>query len=526
MEGTPKAAGPRRESLLFLTLLLLGVLFSYLSVAIPGTEAHIDVRLLFAFLGFALLRSWTAPLLLALGVAAAGPHQIPLLTATLYNLFYLVPIFVVVRLVYRRLLGRIPTFSGYGFAWAGLILLCYQLFLTPIIWGLIGYLRGVPILPMVVEGWVTQPYLVESAIVAALASLSFVLYRVYCELVSTQRELRTTLYSIGDGVIATDSNGRVRRLNSAAAALTGWSEAEARDRPLEEVFDISNEETGEAVETPVRRVLEEGIVVGLANHTVLRGRDGTLRPILDSGAPIRGVEGAIDGVVLVFRDQTNERLAERVMQTTLADREILLRELYHRTKNNMNVISSMLSLRASESGSREIEELVRETESRIQTIALVHDKLYQTGDLSQVDLGEYIQELSQLLIEGYAPVDGRIQLRVETDSITGAIDIAVPCGLLVNELISNCLKHAYPDGRSGSITVWLRGTAEGSIELSVGDDGVGFPAGFDPLTATTLGSQTIILLVEHQLQGTIVFDGTEGVRVTARFSPGLYPRRG
>jgi PAS domain S-box-containing protein len=136
------------------------------------------------------------------------------------------------------------------------------------------------------------------------------LYRSEREQRETQEEFRTTLYSIGDAVITTDARGRVQRMNPVAEQLTGWPEAEARGKPLEEVFHIVSEETHALLENPVQRALREGTVVGLANHTLLVARDGTERPIADSGAPIRDASGAITGVVLVFRDQTEERAVE------------------------------------------------------------------------------------------------------------------------------------------------------------------------------------------------------------------------
>ncbi|GAP18807.1 PAS domain-containing protein [Levilinea saccharolytica] len=126
-----------------------------------------------------------------------------------------------------------------------------------------------------------------------------------------QEETRTTLYSIGDGVICTDGAGLVTLLNPIAEALTGWSEAEAKGKPLAQIFHIISEETRLRVENPVERVLREGSIVGLANRTLLIHRDGGERPIVDSSAPIRSAEGKITGVVLVFRDQTEERAAQR-----------------------------------------------------------------------------------------------------------------------------------------------------------------------------------------------------------------------
>ncbi len=131
---------------------------------------------------------------------------------------------------------------------------------------------------------------------------------------AAQEELHTTLYSIADAVIGADASGRVRRMNPAAERLTGWSESDATGKALKEVFCIVNEETGRPVESPVQRVLREGAVVGLANHTLLIARDGTERPIADSGAPIRDKAGVMKGVVLVFRDQSRERAAQKALE--------------------------------------------------------------------------------------------------------------------------------------------------------------------------------------------------------------------
>ncbi|MHB8203039.1 MAG: hybrid sensor histidine kinase/response regulator [Desulfomonilaceae bacterium] len=140
------------------------------------------------------------------------------------------------------------------------------------------------------------------------------LYRSEREKLEIEEEFRTTLYSIGDAVITTDHKGSVKVMNPVAEQLTGLSESEANGKPLEEVFSIINEDSREKVENPAQRVLREGIIVGLANHTILISNDGTERPIADSGAPIRDKDGAVNGVVLVFRDQTQERAAQKALR--------------------------------------------------------------------------------------------------------------------------------------------------------------------------------------------------------------------
>ncbi|MCX6032833.1 MAG: PAS domain S-box protein [Chloroflexi bacterium] len=164
----------------------------------------------------------------------------------------------------------------------------------------------------------------EQALFHELAGdLSFALHVIEVEQVQRQAEealreseerYRTTLYSIGDSVITTDTEGRVWQMNPAAEKITGWREAEAKGKPIGDVFCIVNEDTRREVENPVERVLREGMVIGLANHTLLIARDGAEYPIADSGAPIRNLQGEITGVVLVFRDQTAERAAEKTLR--------------------------------------------------------------------------------------------------------------------------------------------------------------------------------------------------------------------
>ncbi len=143
------------------------------------------------------------------------------------------------------------------------------------------------------------------------------LYQAEHERATAQEEFKTTLYSIGDAVITTDVKGNIRQMNPVSEALTGWKETEAKELPAEEVFKIVNESTGEKAENPVQKVLEKGLIVGLANHTLLIAKDGSEIPIADSGAPIRDEDGEITGVVLVFRDQGKEREVEKLILARL-----------------------------------------------------------------------------------------------------------------------------------------------------------------------------------------------------------------
>src|SRR5262249_41509552 len=160
----------------------------------------------------------------------------------------------------------------------------------------------------------------------------------------SEQSLAATLYSIGDGVIATDASGHVSRLNPVAEQLTGWTEGEARGQPIDRVFHIVNEHTRETAVNPVARIVSEGVVFGLANHTVLISRDGSERPIADSGSPIRNASGEVDGAVMVFRDVSSDRTADeereraRRAEAAVRERDAFLSVAAHELRTPLTVL--------------------------------------------------------------------------------------------------------------------------------------------------------------------------------------------
>lgn len=638
-----------------------------------------------------------------------------------------------------------------------------------------------------------------------------------------QRErLEVTLFSIGDAVMATDSQGRVTFMNPIAESVTGWPEAEALGKDITEVFQIVNEHTRQVVENPIAQVIRAGTVVGLANHTLLLARDGVERPIDDSGAPIRDPHGCLRGVVLVFRDITErrragaaqarlaaivessedaiisktleglikswnrgaerlygyaaehvigqpitilappdrpdeipailarlaqgeatenyetvrmrqdgqvipvslsispirapggaiigastisraitarkqaeaeverrrreaERLAElaqnlsasldldtvlqrvvagaqelcesqraiimlrepdadavvgryevgaphmayaglriapgsglggQVLRTghpwrtdnyaadarfskeyvavaraeghlavlavpiligarvegvfyvsnppthpftdrdeeilvrlavhaaiaiqnaqlyhaaqmevverrkaeeqltaSLQEKEVLLKEIHHRVKNNLQIISSLLNLQSDALDDPHLLAQFQDSQDRIRSIALVHETLYQSQDLAQLDMAPYIHTLSAQLLQSYSVDPQHIALRIQVDRLWLDIDRAIPCGLILNELLTNAFKYAFPQGRGGGVDVELSGVAAQQALLVVRDTGVGFPAGIDFRHTETLGLQLVCMLTE-QLHGTIVLERVGGTTVTLSF---------
>lgn len=254
-------------------------------------------------------------------------------------------------------------------------------------------------------------------------------------------------------------------------------------------------------------------------------KDGAVIWTEQRNTPVNNEAGRLIALEGIARDITERKQAEVALQASLQQKTQLIQELYHRTKNNMQVVMSMLMLQAGYTDNKKVQGLLQESASRIQSMALVHEKLYQSQDLSSINLAEYIDDLAQLLSQTYQVTSNRITVVAETEPVRALIDIAVPCGLILNELLANALEHAFPDGRAGEIRIGLRRLGPGELMLEVADNGVGLPAGFDVRQAGAFGLQTIVAIVEYQLQGTVAFESKAGVTWRIRFRDDLYRER-
>ena len=217
-------------------------------------------------------------------------------------------------------------------------------------------------------------------------------------------------------------------------------------------------------------------------------------------------------------------LAEQQLQISLAEKNTLLHELYHRTKNTLQVIHSMLVLKATHNNDEYFSLFIQDIEQRILAIALVHQELYQSQNLSHINLHEYLKDMIPLLVQGYGESADQITTTVEGEEVLVLIDSAVPCGLIVCELMSNALKYAFPDQRSGEIYIRISRTDE-QITLVFSDDGIGMPPEFDIQTHDSIGLKLLQAIVEQQLKGELFYDFGEGVAYTIQFQDNLYSPR-
>jgi PAS domain S-box-containing protein len=219
-------------------------------------------------------------------------------------------------------------------------------------------------------------------------------------------------------------------------------------------------------------------------------------------------------IIVNARDITERKRADQLIMSALREKEILLREIHHRVKNNMQVISSLLNLQASRTADPATKAILEESRQRVRSIAIIHEKLYNSANLANIDFAVYLKSLADELLRSFGRPEVSYVLDVE--AIPFEIDKAIPTGLIVNELLTNSLRHAFPPATKGTVSVHLRSLGDENVELVVRDDGVGFPAGIDIHSATTMGLAIVRTLVE-QMHGKLTMDTMHGTTCTIRF---------
>jgi len=238
----------------------------------------------------------------------------------------------------------------------------------------------------------------------------------------------------------------------------------------------------------------------------------------------RTPEGQPHVVLGTAQDITVRKQAEEQIKASLREKEVLLKEIHHRVKNNLQVISSLFRLQSRYTNDRHALEMFRESQDRVQSMALVHQKLYQSADLARIDFAEYLRSLTTSLLHSYQTNTHSVTLTIMVDDLFLNIDQAIPCGLIINELVSNSLKYAFPDNRAGAIRIELRRTLDNQMTLTVHDNGIGLPPDIDLTTNKTLGLQLASTLT-NQLGGSITIDRHDGTTFVIVFMPVYHEER-
>lgn len=333
-------------------------------------------------------------------------------------------------------------------------------------------------------------------------------------LLNSPHPLAKILDLADDAIISVDGQQRIVLFNQGAEKIFGYSAEEVVGQPLDvllpqRLVGLHRQHIRDFAHSAItaRRMGERSDILG-------RRKNGLEFPAEASISKVE-VNGELMYTV-ILRDVSDRMIAEEKIRTSLREKEALLKEIHHRVKNNLQVVSSLLGLQSRAVSDEITRKMFQESQNRIHSMALLHESLYQSSNLSKIDFPEYIRQLAAHLFHSYGVPPERIHLRTDLDKLYLHLDAAVPCGLIINELISNSLKYAFPDGRTGEVRVELHEHQDHMAHLVVADNGVGLRSDIDWITARTLGLRLVRTLAE-QLGAKLEMSSHAGTQVQLTF---------
>ncbi len=331
----------------------------------------------------------------------------------------------------------------------------------------------------------------------------------------SEEKFRSISATAQDAIVMVDIKGKITYWNEAAKKIFKYTDQDFREKNLHEfILPSPDYETyKKGLDKFFKNSQRESI--GKTLEMIGLKKDGTEFPIelSMSAVSIKGKWNAVS----IIRDITERKLAIDQIKKSLKEKELLLQEVHHRVKNNMQIISSLLKLQAGNIDDNRTVELFKDSQNRIKSMALVHEKLYQSKDFATINFNEYIQTMVHSLFRSYKISTSKIKLKANIEDVTLSIDHAIPCGLIINELISNSLKYAFPKNKQGKIEIGLHQLDTGQVELVVNDNGIGIPEKIDFRNTQSLGLHLVNLLAEDQLEGKIDLDRSHGSKFTIKF---------
>ncbi len=335
----------------------------------------------------------------------------------------------------------------------------------------------------------------------------------------SEQRYRTLAEHTYDLVIETNLDGRFLYVSPRHKHVLGYMPGELMNRNIFENIHPDDRAAVIAEFQSASRTFNSG-------HAVFRFRhkNGQWCWLESTGKPYRTATNEIRAVI-ASRDITERKQSEEQIRMALREKEVLLREIHHRVKNNLQFISSLLILESKYIRNSRAIAVFDEIRNRIRSMAIVHEQLYRSKNLAMIDSVPYIQDLVSNLLYSYNVRSNIVQLKMNIDEVPFNIDTAIPVGLIINELVSNSLKHAFPRGRKGEIRINLHSDGGNKFTLIVGDSGVGFPKGFDFSNIESVGLQLVLDLVE-QLEGTIRLNTNHGTEFEITFEELKYNERG
>ncbi len=322
-------------------------------------------------------------------------------------------------------------------------------------------------------------------------------------------ERRLIMETVPDVLFRLDLEGRLVAWNRKLETVTGLSPQELQNRPGLDFFAASDQPR---ISEAITRAFRDGF--SQVEAPFLRA-DGLLVPFSFSSVPLCDESGQVLGLTGTARDISDRLKTEEGTRLALREKEVLLKEVHHRVKNNLQIINSLLSLQAEAISDERVKAAFAESQMRIRAMALIHETLYSSGDLGRIDVRAYCTRLTNALVRGYSQTAQKVEVQLDIPSgLVLPLDAAVPCGLIINELVTNSFKYAFPDSRSGHILLRVE-QEDGKWTLQVGDDGVGLPE-MDLENVHSTGLQLVTGLCD-QLEARFRVEREGGTRWTISF---------
>ncbi len=326
----------------------------------------------------------------------------------------------------------------------------------------------------------------------------------------SEEKFRLLVETMNDGVGITDADGIVTYINDRVTEITGFSRNEIMGRKITDFVDsVTREKFAE--QFAQRKEGRSGIY-----EVVFVCKDGQPIPLILSSKPLFGEDGTFRGALAVATNigefkQTQERLL-----ASLKEKDVLLQEVHHRVKNNLQLMLSLLRMQSRRIEEPRILEVLRDAENRVFSISLVHEKLYLSPTLSTIQMGPYVKALTSHVVQAYQGASSQIAVVVHVDEVTFSLDTAIPLGMILTELVSNVLRHAFPPGTKGQLRVALRAKNDDMYELSVADTGVGSDVQRDACARESLGLD-LVRTFTAQLEGNVEIENGGGTTVRISF---------
>jgi PAS domain S-box-containing protein len=324
----------------------------------------------------------------------------------------------------------------------------------------------------------------------------------------------TILITMADALFLVSLEGEIISTNKAACQLLRYQESDLIGQPIEVIF--TPHEKIRIKEIELEQLMKTGFITDIETH--FKTKEDRIIPVSLSGSLIQAKKGSKQGIIYVGRDISHRKNVERVMKDSLIEKETLIKEIHHRVKNNLQIITSLLDLQLDTCEDPRILNVFQDSKDRIRSMALVHENLYQLGDLARINGIEYIQNLVAYFFNTYGDQAGNITpaVHIETPSLSLDMNTSISFGLILTELLSNALKHAFPNDKKGEVKIILRTQTPGMVTLEVKDNGIGLPAHIDLQETKSLGLQLVRLLTQ-QVKGTIEINRSKGTDVTLTF---------